>query len=318
MTTLKKYHGVVIPSITPLTADHRLDTEAVSRIFEFFHTNHVHPFILGTTGEASSLPISVKKEFLRLAGELKQGTDVLYAGISSNVLDESIELGKYAFDQGVDVVVATLPSYYTLTDAGMLKYFLQLAKNLAGPLMIYNIPATTHMSIPLAVADQLSHHPHIVGLKDSERSEERLKMSVELWKDRSDFSHFLGWAAKSADAILSGSDGLVPSTGNIQPLLYADLFQAAIKKDRDNAYQLQNLSDEWGSLYQSGRTLGESLWALKILLKEYGLCEEYVMPPVYEQSAEEKMKLIDGLNNLLNQWENYQDERKANPSYNNG
>ncbi len=53
-------------------------------------------------------------------------------------------------------------------------------------------------------------------------------------------------------------------------------------------------------------------------MKEYGLCEDYVMPPIYEQSMEEKIKLIDGLNNLLNQWENYQDERKANSSYNNG
>jgi 4-hydroxy-tetrahydrodipicolinate synthase len=209
-------------------------------------------------------------------------------------------LAKCSFDNGADVVVATLPSYYALAETGMLKYIEQLAEAVNGPLMVYNIPSTTHMSIPLAVVDQLSHHPNIVGLKDSERSEERLKQSIELWKDRKDFSHLLGWAAKSADALLMGSDGLVPSTGNFEAKLYVDLFKAAREGDSNKAYELQKLSDVLGNLYQQGRTLGESLWALKFLMKEIGLCEPNVMPPIYPQSKEEETKLIEGLRSYLN------------------
>jgi dihydrodipicolinate synthase/N-acetylneuraminate lyase len=299
MKTEKKYSGVVIPAVTPLTADLKLDHGAVGRMFEYFHNNSVHPFILGTTGEGASIPFAMKKEFIGLAGKLKKQEDVLYASISSNAFEESIDLAKCSFDNRVDVVVATLPSYYALTETAMLKYLEQLAENVAGPLMIYNIPSTTHMSIPLTVIDQLSHHPNIVGLKDSERNEERLKQSIELWKDRKDFSHLLGWAAKSADAVLMGSDGLVPSTGNFEAKLYADLYKAAREGDSNKAHELQKLSDALGNLYQQGRTLGESLWALKVLMKEIGLCEPNVMPPVYPQSKEEETKLIKGLKEIL-------------------
>lgn len=291
MKTEKTYSGVVIPAVTPLTADLKLDDDAVAKMFEFFHSNGVHPFILGTTGEGASIPFAMKKKFIRLAGKLKKRGDVLYASVSANAFAESVDLAKYSFDNGVDVVVATLPSYYALTETAMLKYLEQLAEQVSVPLMIYNIPSTTHMSIPLTVIEQLSHHPNIVGLKDSERSEERLKESIQLWKDRRDFSYFLGWAAKSADALLMGSDGLVPSTGNFEPGVYVDLCKAASVNDQEKAYALQRVSDELGSVYQKDRTLGESLWALKVLMKELGLCESHVMPPVYKQSIEEEKKL---------------------------
>jgi dihydrodipicolinate synthase/N-acetylneuraminate lyase len=300
MKTEKKYSGVVIPAVTPFTVDLKLDHGAVEKMFDFFHDNGVHPFILGTTGEGASIPFAMKKEFIQLAGELKKDGAILYASISSNALEESIDLAKCSFDNGADVVVATLPSYYALTETGMLKYIEQLAESVNGPLMIYNIPSTTHMSIPLTVINQLSHHPNIVGLKDSERSEERLKQSIELWKDREDFSHLLGWAAKSADALLMGSDGVVPSTGNFKAKLYADLYKAARENDSNKAHELQKLSDALGNLYQQGRTLGESFWALKVLMKEIGLCEPNVMPPLYSQSKEEETKLVNGLKQILN------------------
>jgi dihydrodipicolinate synthase/N-acetylneuraminate lyase len=296
----KKYSGVVIPAVTPFTADHHLDHNAVEKIFSNFRNNQVAPFILGTTGEASSLPFSMKKELLELAGKLKKNDNVLYAGISSNVFVESVALAKLAFDNGTDVVVATLPSYYALTETEMICYFEELAEALAGPLIIYNIPATTHMSIPLEVIGRLSHHPNIVGTKDSERSEERLKESVQLWSGRTDFSHFLGWAARSSEAILTGSDGLVPSTGNICPSLYADLYQAAKEGNSEEALQFQQASDAWGNLYQQGRTLGQSLYALKFVMKQLHLCEPYVMPPLQALTAKEEEDLLAAYNELKN------------------
>ncbi|HET7898974.1 MAG TPA: dihydrodipicolinate synthase family protein, partial [Flavisolibacter sp.] len=151
MMTKKKLSGVVIPAVTPLTEERKLDGAAVERMFGNFRQHKVHPFILGTTGEAASLPLSLKTDFLRLAGKLKKEEDVLYAGISSNCVAESIDLAKQSFDSGADVVVTTLPSYYPLTDGAMLRYFEELADRISGPLMVYNIPATTNMSIPLEV-----------------------------------------------------------------------------------------------------------------------------------------------------------------------
>jgi 4-hydroxy-tetrahydrodipicolinate synthase len=298
MNKNKKYRGVIVPAVTPLTAQYTLDEGAVEKIFSNFYTNGVSPFILGTTGESASLPISIKEAYVKKAIGIKQKDTILYAGISSNNLTESIDFAKYCFGQGVDAVAATLPSYYALSESQMKRYFIELAEAVGAPLIIYNIPATTHMSIPLALIDELSHHPHIVATKDSERNEDRLQRSLALWKGRSDFGHFLGWAAKSADALIGGSDGLIPSTGNLVPEIYAKMLVAIEEGNEAGAYEMQELSDAYGNLYQAGKTLGESLWALKVLMKEKSLCEPVVMPPLQPMAIEEENNLLKGLKEL--------------------
>lgn len=301
MNKHKRFSGVVIPAVTPVLADHRLDRAAVKRLLDLFREHGVLPFILGTTGEGASLSFLQKQEYIQLAGEQKQPGDVLYTGISSTCFDESVALARHSFKWGADAVVATLPSYYALTESDMERYFGQLADAVGGPLIIYNIPSTVHMSIPLDLIDRLSRHPNIVGVKDSERSEERLQQSLELWADRPDFSHFLGWAAKSAEGILGGSDGLIPSTGNLYPGLYARLYQVALEGDRQEAFRLQVLSDNLGDLYQGRRTLGQSLWALKVLMQDAGICEAHVLPPLQGQGKEEEGKLVKAIREISGQ-----------------
>lgn len=278
--TKKKYKGTIVPAITPLNADLSLDTAAVERMFALFRQHGVMPFILGTTGEAPSLPSAVKQMYIRLAGRLKEQDEQLYVGISANCLQESVDWAHRAFDEGADVVVATLPAYYALNGDQMRRYFQQLADSVQGPLMLYNIPSTTHMSIPLAVIDELSHHPLVVGTKDSERSEERLRESLRLWAGRPDFSHLLGWAAKSGESLMNGGDGLVPSTANFAPGVYSDMEKAAASGDAGEVERLQQLSNQLGDSYQGGRTLGESLAALKQIMQREGLCQSYMMPPL--------------------------------------
>jgi dihydrodipicolinate synthase/N-acetylneuraminate lyase len=280
MSTNKRYTGVIVPAVTPLTAKLQLDETAVEKIFASFYQYNISPFILGTTGESASLSLQLKKDFVLAAEKNKKMGSLLYAGIGSNVLAESIEFAAYCCLHAVDVLVATLPSYYGLTEKQMLNYFEMLADSISLPLFIYNIPATTHMSIPLSVIDKLSKHKNIVGVKDSERSEERMKESLKLWKDRDDFQYILGWAAKSADALLLGADGLVPSTGNLYPEIYADMLHAFEQGDKEKLFAMQKLSDDYGALYQSNRTLGESLLELKTLMNKKGFCEAVVMPPL--------------------------------------
>ncbi len=298
MSIEKKFKGIIVPAVTPLTPELAIDKAAVERIFNNFYAYGASPFILGTTGEASSLSLQQKKDYVQAAAEFKKPGSVLYAGISSNVVGESIDFANYCADQGVDAVAATLPSYYVLTESQMKKYFEDLANAIKAPLIIYNIPATTHMSIPLSIIDELSHHPNIVATKDSERSDERLQQSLALWRDRTDFGHFLGWAARSADALLGGSDGLIPSTGNVFPGIYQKMLAAVGAEDKELAYEMQQHSDAGGNLYQSDRTLGESLWALKVLMQERGLCQAVVMPPLQSQDNEQATQLIQHLQQI--------------------
>ncbi|MBO0947925.1 dihydrodipicolinate synthase family protein [Fibrella forsythiae] len=295
----KRFKGVVVPMVTPLTERYAVDKAAVEKIMVNLQANEAMPFILGTTGESTSLSLAVKKDYVNEAVRLKSADTVLYAGISSNCLEESVEFANFCFDAGVDAVAATLPSYYTLSDDQMKQYFEQLADQLNGPLIIYNILATTRMSIPLAVVEELSYHHRVVGIKDSERNTDRLYDSLALWADRPDFSHFMGWAARSADALLRGSDGLVPSTGNLCPGIYRDLLKAVQDGDEERAYAHQHQSDVFGQLYQAGRTLGDSLAALKVLMQEYDLCGTTMMPPLQSLPMSEDISLRTALAELV-------------------
>jgi 4-hydroxy-tetrahydrodipicolinate synthase len=298
MITEKKYRGVIVPVITPLSPNYKLDELAVENLFENFYRHEISPFILGTTGESASLTNEIKASYLKAAEKNKKSGSILYAGISSNVFSESVDFAKRCADHSVDAVAATLPSYYELGHFQMMRYFEVMADAIPLPLIIYNIPVTTHMSIPLEVIDQLSMHPNIVGVKDSERSEDRLVKSLDLWRDRKDFGHFMGWASKSAQALFGGSDGLIPSTGNLEPEIYSKMWNAFLGNNLNEAYAMQALSDKYGALYQSDKSLGESLWALKVLMSGKNMCESVVMPPLQAMPDEEEKKIMQSLKNI--------------------
>ena len=295
MAKEKKYHGVVVPMVTPFTETGEIDIPAAERVTEHIVAGGACPFVLGTTGEGASVPDSARPAFVEAVVKQTAGRIPTYAGIASNCLGNSIELAKKYFDLGMNAMVANLPSYYPLTADHMLKYYETLAESVPGPLMVYNITITTHMSIPLDVVEKLSHHPNVVGLKDSEKNEDRFKEAIGMWKNRQDFSHFAGSAALSTMALLLGSDGIVPSTGNFVPRVYRDLYEAAIAGDEDTANKLQEKTNELGKIYQKDRVLSQSLAALKVIMNELGLCGEAVLPPLCRTGDEEKADILDKL-----------------------
>jgi len=288
----KKFTGVVVPMVTPLNPDLTIDTQAVGRIMKSFSDNFIDPLVLGTTGESSSIGIEASLEMVKATVGTKGPDQLVYAGLVGNQVEELIVRGNQYLSIGADAVVATLPSYYTLTPEQMHTYYIRLADSLQGPLLIYNIKATTQMSIPLEIVERLSIHPNIFGLKDSERDSERMNACIECYRKRNDFSYFCGWGAQSAGSLTLGADGIVPSTGNIVPEWYRKLYHAARNGDFETAIRLQTLTDEIAVLYQKDRTLGQSLAALKTMMHSVGLCGTTMMPPLTELSESETEVLL--------------------------
>ncbi|MCB1123936.1 MAG: dihydrodipicolinate synthase family protein [Verrucomicrobiae bacterium] len=287
----KRFRGVVVPMVSPASANGSLDDVATIRLMENLLESEVEPFLFGTTGEASSISFDEKLRLARVICPKFVDHATLYFGISSNSFSESINLAQHAADLGVKVAVANLPSYYALTGDQMLRYFEMLAESIPLPVILYNIPSTTRMSIPLVVVEKLSRHPNIVGLKDSERDGDRLRESTNIFKNREDFSHFIGWAAQSVNALRWGSDGIVPSSGNIVPRLYRDLYYAVLEGHDEVAQALQEKTDKISLIYQKDRNLGGSLAALKVLLNEAGLCDVHMFPPLTAIGESEQAEL---------------------------
>lgn len=282
MRKLNKYHGVVVPMVTPVTKEGDIDVKAVERIIDNFAKYNVSALLMGTTGEGNSVAVEQGVKMIEAAAKAAAGRITIYAGLAGNCVSEQMEAAKKFVAAGADVIAATLPCYYALTPEQMMKYYTDLADTLTIPLMLYNITITTHMSIPVDVIEKLSHHPNIVGLKDSEDNQERMEEILRLVADRDDFAYFCGCAANSAKALSLGADGIVPSVGNYLPKMYADLFDAGVKGDTATAEDLQQKTIEIGKINTAGLTLGQSLAGLKVIMKMVGLCDTFMLPPLTE------------------------------------
>lgn len=288
-----KYCGVVVPMVTPVTSEGALDVAAVKRIMESFVKAGVSPLLMGTTGEGNSVSASDGLLMVKTAVETAQGKVTIYAGLTGTCVSEQLAAADAYAEAGADVIVSTLPSYYALTDEQMYNYYKTLADHCKKPVMLYNIKATTHMTIPVDVVKRLSGHPNIVGLKDSERDLERMDACIAISREREDFAYFCGWAAQSAHSLEIGADGIVPSTGNFVPKMFQDLYEAAVKGDMDTANRLQAETNEIARIYQEGRTLGQSLTALKVMMQTDGLCEPHMLAPLTRLSAEEEQLIAE-------------------------
>ena len=220
----KEYHGVVVPMITPFGEDLKPDVLAIEKICENCAKVGVSVLTLGTTGESPSVSTRDSREVVRIVSEALRGRVKTYACLTGNSLFDNIEDAKAYMDAGADVIVSILPNYYKIHPEQMYAYYWELADSLKFPLMIYNIPAVTHMSIPLEVAGKLSRHPYILGFKDSERDEKRIIQGIKMFQNNKDFSYFVGYAAMSAQSLREGADGIVPSTGNLVPDMFGDLY----------------------------------------------------------------------------------------------
>ena len=132
----KKYKGVVVPMVTPVTENGTLDTQAVERIIAFFVKAGVSPLLMGTTGEGNSVSQADGLLFVETAVKAAQKRITIYAGLTGNCFSEQLKQAEAYTQAGADVIVATLPTYYALTPEQMENYYRTLADNIKGPLML--------------------------------------------------------------------------------------------------------------------------------------------------------------------------------------
>lgn len=284
MASQASYAGVVVPMISPFTPEFAVDEPAVARITNHLLAHRVSGlFPLGTTGEAASIPTSHKRQIVSAVVQAAAGRTTIYAGIASNCYAESIEAARAYHQLGVQALVAHVPSYYTLTENQMESYFLRLADQVPLPLVIYNIPATTHHSIPLPMIDRLRHHPNIVAMKDSSGDIERISALLDLLGGS--FPVLLGNSTLYARGLRRGAAGIVPSGAHLIADLYQAMMDAAKHSDWDRVDRLQQQTAANCEIYLAGRTIGQGLAALKSLLAKQGLCGPTMLPPLQDATA---------------------------------
>jgi 4-hydroxy-tetrahydrodipicolinate synthase len=282
--------------ITPFTDSGKLDEKSLSRVVGHLLAGGVDViFVLGTTGEAASLSADMRSRLVAQTLEQVGGRVPLYAGISGNCLAESLAAAKEYLARGVDALVAHLPTYFPLSDQEQYHYFKALLDGVAGPVILYNIPQTTNMTISLDVVEQLSGHPNAAGLKDSSPDPARTAELLMRMGKREKFPIFMGHTAFAAQGLSQGAVGYVPSTGNLAPTLCRHLYEAAQAGELDRAARHQTALNTVGRVYQGNRSVGQSIAALKALMSEAKLCGPMVLPPLRTLDPPQRKQLLEGL-----------------------
>lgn len=285
---MAQHHGVVVPLVTPATAEGLLDEAAAERLVAHVVGGGCGVMVCGTTGEVASLPDAVRRRYVEIAVRVAAGRAPVFACVAHNCLENSIALARAHLSAGADAVVAMLPNYFKLEPADMQAYFARLAAAVPGPMYLYNMPATTGMSLPLDVIAALAETANIVGLKDSETTAGRREAVADRLAGRADFALFMGSAASSLAALRLGFVGLVPSSGNLCPTWWRDLYAAARAGDWTTVEALQKKTDDFAAVYQQGRSLGQSLAALKGALADRGLVQPHMFSPLAPVSADDR------------------------------
>lgn len=273
--------GIVVPSVTPFTESGALDEEALGRILDrFLEAGAEGVLLLGTTGEAASIPASVRRRVVEVGVGWIDGRARVWAGIGGNCLAEVVEAAAAYVRAGADALLAHAPFYYPLEAEDVRAWFEDLADEVPVPLFLYNIPMTTGLSIPPEVVRALADHPNVAGIKDSEYDLQRMEEMLAWTREREDFAYFTGPSAHIARAAALGADGAVPGAGNLMPGLCREIRERALRGETEEAERLQERLKGAGDTYMAGRGVGHSVAALKVGMSALGLCGPWVLPPL--------------------------------------
>ena len=187
----------------------------LEKLIEHLLSGGVHGlFILGTTGEATSLNYNLRKELIKRTSELVNHRVPVVVGITDTSLDGSLEIAEYAKSAGLDGVVIAPPYYVPIAQEEMREYLENIAPKLPLPFLMYDMPSCTkmHMSVEtIKKAKELG----AIGIKDSSGDMAYLFSLIQEFKESPDFSIIAGTELFLPDTILQGGHGAVAGGANL-------------------------------------------------------------------------------------------------------
>ncbi|TDD97784.1 dihydrodipicolinate synthase family protein [Flavobacterium cellulosilyticum] len=295
------FSGIIPPMVTPLLSDNlTLDVNGAKNLVEHLIAGGVHGiFILGTTGESTSLSYKTREQLIVESCKAVNGRVPVFVGITDTSIEESIHLAIIAKKAGAAAVVAAPPYYYGLGQEELYKYYWSLADQLTLPLFLYNMPSHTKINIDVKTVVRLSEHSNIIGLKDSSANAVYFQSLVYLLKAKENFSLLVGPEEITAETVLMGGNGGVNGGANLFPKLYVALYHAAIAKDFERIEELQTLVMEISTkIYTVGSYGSSYLKGLKGALAALGIINANIAAPFTTFDEKEMVKVIANIKEI--------------------
>ncbi|MCY7914199.1 dihydrodipicolinate synthase family protein, partial [Bacillus haynesii] len=177
----------------------------------------------------------------------------VFIGAGENSTEATISLSNQMADIGADVLSIITPYFVAPSQEELYQHFRTVSENVALPVLLYNIPSRTGVSLEPETVERLAALPNIIGIKDSSGSFANIKAYLERTKEQS-FSVLAGTDSLILDTLKAGGTGAVAATANVLPQtvvsIYESFKQGNIEESEHYQQQLQPLRDTFslGSL----------------------------------------------------------------------
>jgi 4-hydroxy-tetrahydrodipicolinate synthase len=188
--------GIIPAMVSPMYDDERINERELRNQVNRQIEAGVHGlFVFGTNGESYILSEKEKLGILEVVVEENRGRLPVYAGTGLPGTEETIRLSREAAKIGANALSVITPYFAALSQDELYGHYAALADAVDVPVILYNIPARTGVSIAVETVEKLKNHGNIAGIKDSSGNFDTILQLIERTGDRL--------------AVLSGNDSLV-------------------------------------------------------------------------------------------------------------
>ena len=234
-----KLEGIFAALTTPFVEDEVSIPRFEENIRKFNGTGLAGYVVLGSTGECVSLSDAESEALVRAARATAAPGKAVIAGTARESTRLTIDFTNRMADAGIDAALVRSPSYYKsrMTRDALKAHFLAVAERARVPILIYNIPANTGLSLEVSLVIELSAHPNIVGLKESSGNIAYLGEVIR--RVPADFRYFLGSGSVFLPGLELGACGAILAVANAAPELCSRIHRLFREGKLDEAQKLQ-------------------------------------------------------------------------------
>ena len=276
--------GVYPAMVTPLTREEKVDVPAMRRVVRYCLEGGVHGvLVLGSTGEFPAMTAAMRHDAIEATLEEVAGKAPVLIGCGDPGTQRTIEQVKAAAAFGADAVVVAIPYYYPLDQPGVIRHYELVAEASKLPVIIYNFPQMTKITIAPDTAAKLAAHPNIIGIKDSAGDFTAMQRFIELTAG-AHFAVMSGNPALGLSAYQLGAKGGIFAGCSLVPKLCADVYKAFAAGDLKTATALQKKA----SLIPLMGGFGPNSAVIKLGLAKMGICEPFVTAPLGLPAGQEE------------------------------
>jgi len=226
--------GSMVALVTPMHADNSLDWEALHTLVDWHLEQGTHAIVaMGTTGESATLDVEEHIAVIKKVVDQVNGRIPVIAGTGANATSEAVEWTQAAKDVGADACLLVTPYYNKPTQEGLFLHHQYIAKAVAIPQILYNVPGRTGVDMKPETALRLAAVPNIIGIKEATGDLERAKLLIE--QAPSSFAIISGDDETAVELILLGGKGDISVTANVVPAAIARMCELALAGKAEEA-----------------------------------------------------------------------------------